>query len=256
MVLEETLELADGRTLSRSFVPLSLPDGEGTLWLYRDVTDRIRREADLQRQNERLDEFANLVSHDLRNPLDVAEGKLELAREECGSDHLESVAQSHARMRVLIEDLLRYAQEGTDVTDREAVDLAALVESSWEVVDTAGATLDVETTATVRADRTRCKQLLENVLRNAVDHGGEDVTITVGDCEEGAGFFVADDGPGIPPGKREAVLESGVSTSADGTGFGLAIVRQIAEGHGWDVAVTESAAGGARLEFTGVDRPD
>jgi len=83
------------------------------------------------------------------------------------------------------------------------------------------------------------------------DAGGHDtsaVSITVGDTDEG--FYVADDGPGIPPGDREDVFELGHTTREDGTGFGLAIVETIAEAHGWTVTAGESAAGGARFEVT------
>ena len=69
--------------------------------------------------------------------------------------------------------------------------------------------------------------------RNAIDHGGEDVTVVVGDLPDGTGFFVADDGVGISEAEREEVLELGYSTGdGDRTGFGLAIVNQIATAHG------------------------
>jgi len=80
------------------------------------------------------------------------------------------------------------------------------------------------------------------------------VTVTVGSLEDG--FYVADDGPGIPEADREKVFESGYSTDGDGTGLGLAIVRRIAQAHGWDVTLTTSESGGARFEFHGVERPD
>lgn len=72
---------------------------------------------------------------------------------------------------------------------------------------------------------------------------------------EPTGFWVADDGPGIPDADRESVLEEGFTTASSGTGCGLAIVREIAEGHGWSVGVEESDAGGARFVFGGVVTP-
>ena len=107
---------------------------------------------------------------------------------------------------------------------------------------------------TVESDRSRLTELFENLCRNAIEHGGEGVTVTVGATQ--AGFFIADDGPGIPDGERRAVFESGYSTTADGTGFGLAIVSRIAEAHGWTVTATESESGGARFEFAGVAGSD
>jgi PAS domain S-box-containing protein len=228
-------------------------DGEilGTHALYLDITDE-RQVRELERQNERLDEFASVVSHDLRNPLNVAEGRLTLAREECDSAHLDDVARALERMAALVDDLLTLAREGKSVETTTAVDLAATAENCWLNVGTADATLVTESTQTVQADRSRLAQLLENLFRNSVEHGGDDVTVTVGDLDDG--FYVADDGTGIPASDRETVFESGYSTASQGTGFGLSIVSDIADAHGWTVSVTDSAEGGARFEVTGVER--
>ncbi len=217
----------------------------------RDIREQKRREEALRRKNERLDEFASIVSHDLRNPLSVARGRLDLAREDCDSDHLDDVARAHERMETLIDDLLTLAREGEGVEDTEPVDLGPLVEECWRGVETPKASLRVETERAVRADRSRLKQLLENLVRNAIDHAGEGVTVTVGDVE--GGFFVADDGTGIPESERETVFETGYSTAERGTGFGLSIVEGVADAHGWTVRVTDAADGGARFEFTDVD---
>ncbi|SEA12601.1 PAS domain S-box-containing protein [Haloplanus vescus] len=241
-------------------VALVVTDGEfrGTVGVLRDITERKRRAAELRRKNDRLERFTDIVSHDLRNPLNVAQGRLELARETVDDpDHLDTAAASLDRCQRLIDDLLSLARDGKYIDDTEPVSLAAAARESWRHVETGDATLAVDTEATVRADRSRLHQLLENLVRNAVDHGptGGDraatLTITVGDCPDG--FYVADDGPGIPPDERAHVFDSGYSTSADGTGFGLSIVRAIAEAHEWSVAATESDDGGARIEVTGVE---
>jgi len=154
-------------------------------------------------------------------------------------------------MHALIEDLLALAREGHAVTDAEPVDLASLVEECWVTVGTAGATLVTTTDRTVRGGESRLKQLFENLFGNAIEHGGTDVTVTVGDLPDG--FYVAADGPGIPAGDREEVFDPGYSMSSEGTGFGLSIVEQVVEAHGWTVRATEGEAGGARFEITGVD---
>jgi len=225
-------------------------DGDlGRVGTIRDVTDRVERERQLQRQNERLDEFASIVSHDLRNPLNVAEGWLELARSEHDSDQLAAVAGAHDRMRSLVDDLLALARHGRADLDPTAVSLPGLAERCWEAVATPEATLAVETDTTVRAVESQLRRLLENLFRNAVEHGSPDVTVTVGELSDG--FFVVDDGPGIPPEQRDVVFDSGFSTSPDGTGFGLRIVREVAEAHGWTVRVVDDADG-ARFEVRGV----
>jgi signal transduction histidine kinase len=238
----------------------------------QNVTEQRRRQRQLNRQNERLEEFAGVVSHDLRNPLAIAEGYLELARANPDPDHFDRIEDAHRRMRVLIEDLLLLAQEGREGARGDAVDLADVVETSWQNVETDGARLVVETSRTIRADRTGVQQLLENLVRNAVEHGstgaraarratdgaerdGDDaaVAVTVGDLDGEDGFYVADDGPGIPPADRTVVFERGHTSSETGTGLGLYIVEQVVDRHGWDVHVAESDDGGARFEISGVE---
>jgi len=231
-----------------------------------DITERKQREREIQRQNERLEEFASIVSHDLRNPLQVASGHLELARRELDSDYLDDVADAHERMDALVTDLLTLAREGGEDHDPEPVVLADLVAECWGNVETAAATLSTETDRTVVADPRRLRRLFENLVHNAVEHssassrpgaddaaehGSDAVTVTVGDCD--GGFYVADDGRGIPESDREQVFENGYTTAETGTGFGLAIVKETAAAHDWDVTLTEGAEGGARFEFTGVE---
>ena len=192
-----------------------------------------------------------MVSHDLRNPLNVAEGRLDLAREECDSEHLEDIADAHARMEELIEDVLTLAQQGQPIDETETVDLSTVANRCWQMVETTGAELVTEDNLTFMAAEDRLQQLLENLFRNAIEHGSDDVITSVGAIDGEDGFYVADDGPGIPPEDREHVFDSGYSTANDGTGFGLAIVKEIADAHGLTVTITESADGGARFEFRG-----
>lgn len=216
--------------------------------------ERIERESALERQNERLEEFASIVSHDLRNPLNVAAGRLELARETRDDDNLEDVARAHARMEALIDDLLALAREGRSVLETEPVAVAAAVADCWCHVETGEATLEVETERSIEADPSRFQRLLENLVRNAVEHAGPDVTVRVGDLTDG--IYLEDDGPGIPAEKREAVFETGYTERRDGTGFGLEIVERICDAHGWEVAVTDGTDGGARFELTGLEFAD
>ena len=238
-------------TLLRA-APRRDPDGEiiGTHALFVDISERERAN-ELQRRNERLDEFASIVSHDLRNPLTVADGQLELAREECESEHLEKVGQSLDRMGALIDDLLNLAREGTEIEALETVDLAEITDGCWQTVETADTTLDASLSRSVRADPSRLKQLLENLFRNAIEHSNGTVDVRVGGLDDG--FFIEDSGPGIPPDVRDRVFEAGYSDAENGTGFGLSIVNQIVEAHGWDIEIRDGADGGARFEITGVD---
>ncbi|MFB6108964.1 MAG: sensor histidine kinase [Haloplanus sp.] len=215
------------------------------------------REAELERQNDRLEEFASVVSHDLRNPIAVARGNLDMVREMLADDVAERPAlddrlgridRAHERMEELVENLLTLARQGRTVGETEAVDLERAVTEMWTRVD-AGRLDVVGPLDTVEADPARLRDLFENLFSNAVTHAGSDVTVRVGRLDGEAGFYVADDGPGIPAADRESVFEHGHTTAEDGTGLGLAIVRSVAEAHGWSVRLTESETGGARFEF-------
>jgi PAS domain S-box-containing protein len=238
---EHTYEIHTG------LLPTEEGEFRGVAGVIRDITEKVDRQRQLERENERLERFASIVSHDLRNPLNVATSSLDLAAETGERAHIDRARQAVDRMDELIEDLLTLARQGEAIDTTAPVDLGRVVEACWETVETGRADLAVTTGRTVRADEGRLKQLLENLLGNAVDHGGPGVTVTVGDTERG--FYVADDGPGIPPDEREAVFGGGYSTAETGTGFGLAIVSEIVDAHGWTVSVTESEAGGARFEI-------
>jgi PAS domain S-box-containing protein len=245
------LVTVDGEIIETVLRAVPRPDAPGgvvdTLAMYVDITER----EEVKRANERLEEFTRIVSHDLRNPLNVATGQLALAREECDSEYLDAVKRSHERMDALITDLLTFAREGETATDITTVAVAELTETCWQNVDTADATLVTATDRVIRADESRLAQLFENLIRNSVEHGDSDVTVTIGELEDG--FYVADDGPGIPPEDRDDVFEAGYSTVSAGTGFGLSIVEQIVEAHDWEISVVESADGGVRFEITGVE---
>jgi len=243
-----------GMTYRIQTLPIRNDDGDivSGMAVSQNITERREYERKLERRNERLEEFASIVSHDLRNPLTVAEGRLELLEDDCDSEHLAPIADSFDRMEEIIEDTLTLAREGQGVDVSEQVDLGELTANCWANVETAESSLTVEDELTVRGDPTRLRSLFENLFRNAVEHGGGTVSITVGAVDDG-GFYVADSGPGIPEADRERVFKPGYSSKERGTGFGLSIVDEIANAHGWEVAVAESDAGGTRFEVTGVE---
>lgn len=248
-------ERKDGTTIpvevNLSYVDL---DDQYMVAIARDISERLERERELTRQNERHERLTSVASHDLRNPLNVASGRLALAREDCECEHLDDVASAIDRMDTLIEDLLSLARSGKVIQTTDEIPLRTLATDSWGNVATDGATLNVESDSTITGNTSRLKQLFENLFNNSVEHGGDDITVSVGDLPDG--FYLEDDGHGIPADRRDEVFEYGVTTMANGTGFGLAIVREIVEAHGWEIRVTESAAGGARFEITDVEVRD
>jgi PAS domain S-box-containing protein len=158
-----------------------------------------------------------------------------------------------------IADLLTLARNGEAALDSEPVPLQTVVEQCWQTVETGDATLELRTSAVVRADPRRLRQLFEHLIRNSVEHeqtprterqadtgeqrvttsisqssgASADLTLTVGELDDG--FYVAADGVGVPADERVAVFDA------------------IADAHGWSIAVGESEAGSARFEITGVE---
>jgi PAS domain S-box-containing protein len=261
-----------------------LDDQETVLVVMRDISEVRERE-------QRLSKFARVVSHDLRNPLDVALGRAEMLPEIADVDpeteqHLHEIYNSLTRMEHLIEDVLTLSRQENDVIDAEPVNLAAVATEAWRTVETSNATLTVQTDAVVSAHRARLRRIFENLFRNSVEHGStsnrtesddavepgipnsetdeewdgnRDVTVEVGLVEEdgeNAGFYVADDGPGIDQQDRDRLFEGGYTTSDSGTGLGLTIVREIVHAHEWSVGLGSQAdgdhLGGARFEITDV----
>jgi len=245
-------QMADGTYLWVESVGASNPTPAGYYVINtRDISAQKQREQELTAANERLEQFTRFVSHDLRNPLTIAQGYLDLAEEDAPSDHHETVADALDRMETLIGRLLADAQgEGLSV-EQQSVDLTTLSETCWQNVSSGESTLEATVDQPITADQFRLRQLFENLFRNAIEHNDGEVRISVGELENG--FYIADNGCGIPDAERERVFNTGYTTAETGTGFGLEIVSHVVDAHDWNITITESAAGGVRFDITGVE---
>ena len=214
------------------------------------LSNWVSSELERQRENERLDSFASMLAHELRNPLQVAQL---YHRQAAGGDEAaaEEVSTALDRIEKLIDIMLVIARGADSDIDWEAVTLADVATETWTDVAGDEANLVVETSQTIEVDPIHLQHLLENLFANAVEHGGSDVTVRVGDLSRG--FYVADDGTGIPEEEHGYVFDAGYTTAEDGMGFGLTFISQLADAYGWDHHLTESDEGGTRLEFTGVE---
>ena len=251
----------------------------GQLIVLRDITQLKSRERTLEHQNDRLEKFASVVSHDLRNPLSIAQGYAELAETTGEPSHFVTLHDAHERMETMIEELLILAQTGNSVDETEPVWLSDHVNKTWKTTDTQTSTLDntIPETYQLPANPDLLQHIFENLFRNAAEHGSassqssstpenaadhgsnqqtesagtDPLVVTVGLLtREGSteGFYVEDNGDGIPSTIREQIFDHGYS-GGDGTGFGLSIVHDFVVAHGWQIAVAESDAGGARFEI-------
>ncbi|OVE86144.1 hypothetical protein B2G88_04965 [Natronolimnobius baerhuensis] len=226
----------------------------GYALIMRDVTELERYAVDLEHKTDQLERFASVLSHDLRNPISIANGYADLARETGDLDHLEDVEIALERMEETIDDLLTLSREGESIDETTFVALRSLVDDAWTTSDTRELRFENEVAPDyrIRADPSRVKTMLENLFRNVADHGGE--TVWVEPLETGTGFAISDDGPGIPEEDRDQIFEYGYSSTPEGTGLGLSIVSSIVTAHGWSLSVTQSENGGARFEISTVER--
>lgn len=190
-----------------------------------------------------------LVGHEIRNPLATAMASLQVARDTGEASAFARVERALEQIERTVSTLTTlFIQDTIGETVAKRFDETAL--RAWEQTATPVANLELGAIGPIEADHDLLERLLVNVFRNAIQYSDGNVTVSVGPT--GDGFYIQDDGPGIPAEERHAVFEWGFSTRDGGFGIGLALVREIAELHGWSVDLVEAPTGGARFEFTGV----
>jgi PAS domain S-box-containing protein len=198
----------------------------------------VERGEALQRQNDRLDEFAKVVAHDLRNPLAGAIGALEIVRDTPEEQFFDMLDRSLERMNDLVDELLEIARGERQAVTPRPLSLQSTVEEAWSYTDAPDATLSTDDQlGEVRADETRLFQLFGNLFRNSVEHGGDDVTVEVGLLAQDEGFYVADDGPGLPEKTRTAIQNIDEPDRVAETGIGFMSITDVVAEHDWDLSV-------------------
>lgn len=251
-------ERADGTevTLDITFEEHSYDGDRVFSGIMRDITDRVEREAALERQNEQLERFASIVSHDIRDPLQNAQATATLLRahteNEATEDLLTELDATLSHMDALVNDVLDLAKQGQTLGDTVPVDLASIARDAWMTVRTDGVALEIGELPEASGDPDRLASIFTNLFGNAVEHGEPDV-VRLDSAADGEGFYVADDGTGFDGVDAGRLFEYGYTQNETGTGFGLNIVEAVADAHGWSVTASEADTGGARFDFRGVE---
>lgn len=228
-------------------------DGEvrGLVGFTLDVSEWKNRERELLQRVAQLQRIPKYLTHDLRNPLAIAQGYV---GEAAGGDDLalDVVEDALDRLDRRLDEFRTFVDVTVDPdASRVPVELVPLIEQLWAHVSLPGAELELHVPpgTHVIADEQQLRPLFENLFRNAIDHAGPSVTVRVQLHEDG--FSVCDDGPGLGP-EAERILKEGTAPSEGGEKrLGLSIVREVCELHNWTVEPGESPLGGAELRFRG-----
>lgn len=207
---------------------------------------------DLEIENNRLRNSIQTLTHDLRNPLAIAQQYLSLAKETNDSEHFEHVEDALERIEEIIDVRLTLAKAGQS-PNKEPTSLLEIIKRAARNVDTTNVSIKIgpaiDEDVRMVADSSQVCSVFENLFRNAAEHAGDSPTVTIGSLSDETGFYVQDNGNGFDTNEPSKVFESGYTTSPNGTGFGLAIVSEVADAHDWGVAATQSPYGGAKFEF-------
>lgn len=242
-------------------VPYEQDGNQYAFAVYSDITDQKQRERELEAKNQQLNEFASILTHDLRNPINIAAGYLDQLKGPENAECVELIENAHDRMQAIIDDTLTLTQEAESVTDPDLVSITELTEDAWAVTETGAAEIEIADSFSLRCNQARTARLFENLFRNAIDHNDDSVTVRVGihhtmntttrtNNDGTNGFYIEDTGSGIPQDQRDQVFEIGKTSARNGTGLGLPIVERIAEAHGWSVQITNGTEGGAKFVFS------
>lgn len=224
---------------------VNLKDRQIIIGIFRDISKRIEYENELKEKINRLEEFSNIVSHDLRNPLSIIKTHIEFLENKYSQDKdIRKIRDATERTEEIINNLLMLVKE--ESIELEKIDIEKIAKECWKNIITENADLQAEKIE-IMADRKKLKNLFENLFRNSIEHSEDSIEIYIGKLENG--FYIEDDGPGIPEEKRDNVFKKGYSTSSEGTGLGLSIVKKIVESHGWEISIDDGKKlGGVRFE--------
>jgi PAS domain S-box-containing protein len=275
-IMENEFIYPDG---SRSWFELSIqPVPEGILILSADITERKKKETEIEEKNAELERFIYTISHDLKSPLVTVKTFLGYLREDLAAEDTEKIEKDMGFMRtaaekmgILLDELLEMSRVGRMVNPPVRVSFAELVDEALHAV----AGNIAERRAEVRVsdeeimlcgDRARLVEIWQNLVENAVKFMGDQslprIEIGVERYGPGPVFFVRDNGMGIDPRYREKVfgLFDKLDPKSDGTGLGLALVKRIVEMYRGKIRLESEGSGkGSCFRFTlpgAVDKKD
>lgn len=244
---EVKIEKEDGQTaiLDISMKPVRNENGDITAILIegREITDIKINERQLEDQRQRLEKFSSIVSHDLRNPLNVASGYLELARETGSEEDFDKAMDAIQRMDQIIGELLTLSGK-PEHFEKEDLSLEEVFKEAYSFVD-CNPDYSLEGNIEFEGSRSGVVRMFQNLIENSVEHNRKDIEIEVGVLENG--FYYTDSGQ--LSGNVDDILEYGYSESEDGSGIGLSVIQRVTEINNWKLNINETDNGSLKFEI-------
>ncbi len=261
----------DGSYKEISVIPIFDTDGhvEYVLENVKDVTERVKRQRILESKNEELEQFAYTVSHDLKSPLVTIKGFIGLLQQDIQSQRQERmeryvnhIENASDKMIGLLDDLLQLSRAGRSVKTPEIINMELLAREVIEILG--GAIQKTKANVVVNpgmpevsGDKTRIRQVLQNLVENSLKYMGEQnkPLVEIGSREhendQPIQFFVKDNGIGIQPEYHEKVFGvfDQLINDKGGSGIGLSLVKKIIELHHGTIWVESSGEKGSGTTF-------
>lgn len=224
----------------------------GEVIVLSDVTTLEQQRRELERQNEQFDEFAEAITHELRNTLAIAHGYLEAMGDEVLTEtdsrpakFYERIDKAMTRMDRVTTDLSKLAQHGQTLEDLEECDFVEIVTQSWEDAETGEMSLSIESDGSVSADRVRLIDLFTNSFEFAETIGSRNVSVRLNEED----ICIESDGSQLSAEELERAFAYGEAVPTAEAGMLLPSVRTIARVHGWEATADETQENGVRLEI-------
>jgi PAS domain S-box-containing protein len=259
-----SLRSPDGSQSPASTVVINHRDDEGHIEYFsavaRDISERLAAEARLEQLVRAKDDFVASVSHELRTPLTAVVGLTQELRDDWDrftaaetSEFISLIADQSTEVANLVEDLLVAARADigkVTITSRETHvgQQVAAVLAALGMDGNASISVYADDGARALADATRVRQIIRNLLTNAVRYGGARIELAVRDSNDSVLITVTDNGPGIPEERRESIFEPYERAHAESTqpasvGLGLTVSRQLARLMGGDLTYRSGSSG-------------
>jgi len=258
------------RYLHAHTLPVKNADDEifAGMLVVQDVTERREYQHRLEESNERLEQFAYAVSHDLQEPLRMVTSYLQLLEQRYADDldedaeeFIDFAVDGAERMRDMIDGLLEYSRVTTTGDPLKPVELERVVDEVLEDlqfrIEQTDADITIESLPCVEGDENQLRQVFQNLIDNAIEYSGDEpprIHIAADRDSEEWLLSVRDDGVGIEPDDQERIFgifqRLHTHDERAGTGIGLALCKQIVKRHGGEIWVESEPGEGSTFSFT------